>query len=302
MAGTEREAPARRRLLLAPLAVALALLAGCGRREASCGGVESFVACVDGVALTQPLVASFVEETWWEPGSPELPDPRRRAVARAIRSQLFAAEARRRGLTPAPGAPDSMVSRAQALIAEETRARGILRDAIPDADALRHYEQNKELFNQIDLLDTQVIVFDSPATAARVYPEAAAADTEAFRALVARHSIDATSKENGGNRKVIASTSEDRELLKMALSLRKPGAVGGPFKASDGRWYILRILSSPIEHPRAADEELLTTVKNAMVDERRRAMLDELERGLKAKASVRIVESSLLGIKTAAHP
>lgn len=270
---------------------------GCRRDAAGCGkpGDPEVVACVDGVALSRRFVEEFVEEPWWIPGSPTLPDPRREALDRAVRTHVFAAEARRRGLTLQPGTPDAPASWSQALLADEMTRRGLSREAIPDEEARRHHEANPELFNQLDRLDALVLVLPDGATAARLYPEAAG--EAQFKALVAKHSIDEGTRVKGGERAIFAAPDEDRVLLKMALSLRKPGALGGPFLASDGRWYLLRIQGAPVEHPKPLDATLLATVKNALVDQRRRDLIRELDGALRPRARVQIVDAAVARIK-----
>jgi hypothetical protein len=282
-------------LLLVALAVAAG---GCRRDVAGCGkpGDPEVVACVDGVALSRRFVEEFVEEPWWVPGSPTLPDPRREALDRAVRTHVFAAEARRRGLTLQPGAPNAPASWSQALLADEMTRRGLSREAIPDEEARRHHEANPELFNQIDRIDALVLVLPDGAAGARLYPEAAASEAQ-FKALVAKHSIDEGTRAKGGERAIFAAPDEDRILLKMALSLRKPGALGGPFLAGDGRWYLLRIQAAPVEHPKPLDSTLLATVKNALVDQRRRDLIRELEGSLRPRARVQIVDAAVARIK-----
>lgn len=288
------------------LTVVLAATPACKRAPTatSCRkpGDASVVACVDGAPLARAFVEQFVREPWWVPGVATLPDPRREALGRAVRTTLFAAEAKRRGLALGAGAPDAPASWAQLLIADELQKRGISRASISDAEAQRHYEANQELFNQIDEVDAQVIAFDDPKLAERIYPEAAKADAAGFRALVEKHSVDPKTRAAFGDRKIIASTDEDRPMLRIALAVRKPGVVAGPFQAQDGRWYLLRIKSSPVEHAKPLDEVLRTTVKNALLDERRRALGDELDAALRAKAKVETFDDALAQVAVPAFP
>lgn len=254
---------------------------------------DTIVACVDGVPVTRAQVEGYVEEPWWTPGSAILPNVRNAAVERAERTALFAAEAKRRKLVLAAGTPDAHASWAQALIAAELAKRGISRDAIPDDEAARYYSDNKALFSQLDRVEVQLIAFKDASLAASIYADATKAGEDGFRALVAKHSVDEKTKANGGIRVLIASTDEDRPMLKMALTLRKPGAVGGPFKAGDGLWYLLRVKAAPVEHAKSFDELMKLKVKNVLVDQRRHAVIDELDRELRAKATIEVFDDAL---------
>ncbi|MBI2395291.1 MAG: peptidyl-prolyl cis-trans isomerase [Deltaproteobacteria bacterium] len=286
---------ARLGLFVIGLAAAAASGPACRRStpSATCQPDGETVACVDGVALRRAYVEQFVQEPWWKPGSSVLPDPRQQAVERALRTALFHAEAKRRRLTLPAGTPDVPASWAQALVADEMARRGVTRASISDDEAARHYEQNKELFNQVDEVDAQVIAFTDPKLAEQVYLEAAKADTEGFRALAAKHSVDEKTKDKGGDRRIIAAPDEDQSLLKMALSLRKPGVVGGPFRGTDGRWYLLRIKASPLEHAKPLDDVMRTTVKNALLDQRRRQVMEDLDLALRSKAKIELFDAAI---------
>lgn len=293
------EDPARQRLLPALLLAALLLLGPGCKRSFSCGDSRDndLVACVDGSPVSRDFAQQFVEESWWIAGSPERPDPRKAALDRATRTVLFANEAHHRNFVLPPGTPDAPAGWSQAFISSEMARRGLDREQITTEEAQRYYNENKELFNQLDRVETLVIVSPSAAAAASLYPEAAAASDEGFKSLVAKHSTDETTREKGGARSILASTDEDRELLKMALSLRKPGSTGGPFQAADKRWYLLRVTSSPIEHPQPFDDKLIITVKNALRDQKRRALIEELDKTLRAKASIQFPDGAIEKLK-----
>ncbi len=295
---TDRRARASRLLASALCCLGLASLGdGCKRADAppTCRHPTdgSIVACVDGVAVTRSSATEFLEAPWWIPGSPTLPDPRRVAVDRAIRLHLFAAEAKRRGLALPAGAPDVAASWSQSLVADEARARGLTRETISDDEAKRHYEVNAESFNQIDELGAQLLAFTDAAAATQAWPEASKADAARWKVLATTLPDSDAAKSKSGERRIVAASDEDRQLLKMALTLRKAGAVGGPFQAGDGLWYLMRIDRSPIEHPRALDEVLRVTVKNALLDGRKRRALDGLEASLRGKARIEIYEDAL---------
>jgi hypothetical protein len=272
-------------------------LSGCRRtpEKNACQRADdgSVVACVDGVAIGPAQVAEFVEETWWVPGSSVRPDPRKLAVDKAIRSVLFGTEAKRRRLSLPAGAPNTPGSWMQTLVRDEMTKKNVSRDTIGDDEAKKYFEDNKEQFHQLDELKVQVIVVPDGPTGEKIFAEVAHADADAFAAVAKNSSIDEKTKSSGGERVVLAADDEDREVLKMALTLRKPGAIGGPFLGSDQRWYVMRIASAPIEHPKPLDATLMLTVKNALVDLRRKELIDALTASLRAQAKIEVFDDAL---------
>ncbi len=254
------------------------------------------VACVDGVGVTRGQVAQYVEEPWWVPGVATLPDARRAAVQQAIRTQLFAAEAKRRNLALLPGTPDAAASWALALMADETKKAGLSRDAISHEEAVKRYRDHLEQYNPINRVDTQVLIVADGATAERVYREAVGLDEAAFGALVGKSSIDEKTKAGGGALPLLAGDANDRQLMKMALTLRRPGSLGGPFLLSDGRWCVMRVKGNDVGSGKALDDLLETAVKNSIVDERKRALADALGARLLAAARVEIYDDALAAV------
>jgi hypothetical protein len=256
----------------------------------------SVVACVDGVAITRAQVAQYLEEAWWVPGSATLPDARRAAVDRAIRTQLLAAEAKRRKLALPPGAPDAAASWALAYLTDEARTRGLSRDAIAHEEAAKRYADHLEQYNSVNRVDTQVAIVADGATGERVYREAVGLDEAAFGALAGKISIDEKTKGAGGALSLVAGDANDRQLMKMALTLRRPGSLGGPFLLSDGRWCVMRVKSNDVGSGKVLDDLLETAVKNSIVDERKRALADELDAKLRAAARVEIYDDALAAV------
>jgi hypothetical protein len=284
-------------LLVGTLALTPAI-GGCKQGRSANGGCVratdgSTVACVDGVPLSREQVSSFAEAPWWEPGSSTLPDARRAAVDKAVTTALFAAEAKRRGLTLAAGAPNAMASWSLALRADETKKKNLVRESIADDEAKKFYFAHLERFNQIDKVRARVVVFDDPKLGEQIYRDAAAGDDEAFKALVRKHSIDEPTRAKDGEREVIASGDEDHELLKMVLTLRKAGTIGGPFKLEAGHWCVVRVLDAPIENVKKLDPTLLLAVKSAMLDDRLREVLDALATELRKGAKIEIYDEAI---------
>jgi hypothetical protein len=285
----------RTRLLWA----ALSLFCGC--RRDPCRAAPDVLACVDGAALTLAEVQEFVRPLEWMAGIAARPDPRIQALDRAIRAHLFAAEARRRALPIAAGLPaGSLAVLAQALIADELLRHGIDRERVPEAEARRYYDEHPESFGQIDEFRAQAIVVADPALAERVYREALGADEAAFGALARRYSTDEPSRAKNGDYGVIHAIREsDPELLALGLGLRRAGAIGGPVRGRDGRYYLLRVTEAPVHAVPPWGALTLAKARNLIVRQRRNAALDALATRLRAHARVRIFEPVLSQLEPA---
>jgi hypothetical protein len=72
--------------------------------------------------------------------------------------------------------------------------------------------------------------------------------------------------------------------------------VAGPFKGTDGKWWLLRIKTSPVEHPKPLDDLLRTTVKNALLDRKRQLLMQDLEVALRPKAKIEVFDDALAKI------
>jgi hypothetical protein len=273
----------------------LVVFGGCKRTTCQPAPDGHVLACVEGDAVTVAEVQGYVRMPEWVPGRATLPDPRRTALDEAIRAHLFAAEARRRMLPVPPGSlADSVAVRAQALIADELARHGISRDAVPEAEAKRYYDEHPEGFGQIDEFRIQAVVVADPSLAEHVYDEAKGADATRFGELARRYSIDEASKANNGDYGVIHAIPEaDPALLALGLTLREVGAVGGPVRGRDGRYYVVRMTDAPVQAIPPWGPAMLAKARNLIVRRQRDAALDELAARLRTTTSVRVFDEGL---------
>jgi hypothetical protein len=260
----------------------------------------SIVACVGDDAVTKSEAQEFLREPEWEPGSAQLPDANKIAVDKAIRRTLLAQEAKRRNLPVPNGVPRKAAALAQALLTDEASKRSISRDAVSDQDARRFYDERPEAFGQIDEVRVQAIIVASPTKAEQIYREAQSANEDQFSALVAKYSEDTPSKEKRGELPEIrASRGTDRELLKLALTLRRAGKIGGPIKANDGRYYVMRVIAAEVGRIPPFDEQSMAKAKNIIVFEKKEALAAELAVDLRKKAAIRSFDDAIAALQPA---
>ncbi|MBL8623384.1 MAG: peptidylprolyl isomerase [Myxococcales bacterium] len=211
-------------------------LVACGGGAAPCGPRPGVVACVDDTAVTVATAREHLRPPRPLPGKAAPTDPRADAVDAAIRVELFAAEARRRGLGDRR-ARTAVLN--QALIADE-RARQRLAPAdVADAavDALLQAAPGRVA--KIEGVHVRAIYLADAATAEAVYAEAVGLDDAGFAALAQARSRD-PSAASGGDLGVIDDDHSPIELVRAATPLAEAGALTGPVALADGRFAILR--------------------------------------------------------------
>lgn len=258
---------------------------------------KSVIACVDDEPISKVEVATRIRTAEWVPGSAKKPDAARVALDEAIRAQLLAKEAKRRKLKLPIDAPPANASWMLALRDDESRVRNISRASVSDAEARKYYDEHPEAFGQIDEATLQAIIVRDPSAGERAYTEAQGADEAKFAELAKRLSEDVESREKGGSiGEIRASRGADRELLRLALTLRRKGAIGGPVQAADGRWYVVRIASAPVEKIPPWAEQSREKARNILIHERQEAALKELADRFVKAADVRVFDDALAAL------
>ena len=155
-------------------------LVACGGGNAPCGPRPGVVACVDDTPVTAASAREHLRPPRTVPGKAAPIDPHTDAVDAAIRVELFAAEARRRGLGDRR-ARTAVLN--QALIADE-RARQRLAPADvtdPAIDALLQATPGRVA--KIEGVHVRAIYLADAATAEAVYAQAVGLDDAGFAAL-----------------------------------------------------------------------------------------------------------------------
>jgi hypothetical protein len=264
--------------------------------EEKCHAVSdgSVLACVGDDPIRRAEAQEFLAPAEWIPGSATMQDPRPVAVDKAIDMHVLAIEAKRRGL----GSGASVAALAQLVIADEKKKRGISRDNVTDAEARQFFDDHPEAFGEIDSVRVQAIVVTDPKTAEAAYAEAKGLDEDGFAALVAKYSEDEPSKAKRGELPPIeAVKGTDRTLLTLVLGLRSKGSLGGPVKADDGRYYVVRVLDSHLSHVSSFDDQSMAKAKNILVFEQTQAMSTALVATLRASVVIRTFADAIAALE-----
>lgn len=235
-----------------------AAVVACGGGAAPCGPRPGVVACVDDTPVTAAIAREHLRPPRSLPGKAAPTDPRADAVDAAIRVELFAAEARRRGLGDRR-ARAAVLN--QALIADE-RARQRLAPAdVADAAVDALLQATPGRVAKIEGVHVRAIYLADAGTAEAVYAQAAGLDDAGFAALAQARSQD-PSAASGGDLGVIDDDHSPIELVRATTPLAEAGALTGPVALADGRFVVLRavdvtVRAEPPEQLRSRAREYL---------------------------------------------
>lgn len=244
------------------------------------------VACVDGEAVLASDVVPHLRAPAPIRGQAALPDPRQTAVDEAVRLQLFAAEARRRGLADGGGPrAHRLATLNQALRRDELARLHLGPNSVSDDVTQAFFAANPGAVSPIDAVRVRAIVVADAARAEVLYREAGALDDDGFAALARTASLDASAASGGD----LGEVSPDRHplpLVRAAFDLRAAGELGGPIALGDGRYAILRATTVTVRKEDFATIAPRVKAHLARVDEA--SALDALAARLRAERPVTV--------------
>lgn len=271
---------------------------------------SAVVATVDGDPITAVELQQFVQPAALRIGADPLPDPRYQALEDAIRVRLFAREGKRRGLKAPEGRAAFVRAHLhQALIRAVLDERGISVDAVDDERAKAYFEAHRAEILKVASVQVRAVMVEDAALAERLLQAAAGIGAETFGHLVAKHSLEADSKKNGG---LIDPFDHDHiegvdkrfgaAVVGVAFGLRRAGQVGLA-QNSNGQYYVLRAEQVQLDpSPWPWTNDLARRVKHLVVYEQREQVLKDLYKRLRADVRISIDERALSRIPITGTP
>jgi len=231
-----RSRSALRPFLLAVSLVVLAVSAsGCGSTGKPVDPPPNALATVADAPITVDQVRALIPD---DPLPPVLvaggySGPWREALELAIRDELLAREAARRGIDASTRA-----QQIASLITEEQReTAGLTVDGIAEADARTWYSERRSLFGNVETVEVAWAEFADGAHAKKVMDRVAGTDQPAFRRLVraggAPKSGTATVDDHG--------KGADPMVARAAYAIGTAGGVGLSADPPNKRWWVVRV-------------------------------------------------------------
>ncbi len=222
-------------------------------------------------------------------------DRKKEYLKNMVRLEVLAREAKQRDLHRDP----EVIRRVKRVMVDrlmEALHKELVKfEQITDADARAYYEKNKQLYQRPEQVRISQVVVKTAAEAAQVLAEAKQkpGNVRHFNSLVAKYSIDASTKAQRGNVDFFGaeSTKLPAGLVKVAFALKKMWEVGGPVKTAQGQVVLMKTGHRPkLERPFETEK---LRIKNRLFAERRFAAVNRFVEQLQAKAKVEIFEDNL---------
>ncbi|MDX8402448.1 MAG: peptidylprolyl isomerase [Mariprofundaceae bacterium] len=272
--------------LTVPIALTLALLAGCTRGDQPDAPPVSFspiIAEVNGEAVTQRDLDAEIERL---PAGlrAQGDDPvvRRHLVERLVRERLLAQKARELGLHLDPEFRQRLARIERRLLADA--AREWKRASLPEpteAEIRAWYAAHPDQFTTPEQVRARHLLVASEKQARSLLRQLRRKPDD-FAAVAARLSLDDNTKARGGDlnwfpRGVMAPAFE-----KLAFSLKK-GEIGGPVQTRFG-WHVIQVLDR-----RPASLQPLDAVRDEIVSILRQKRWEQWMDELAAKARIRVI-------------
>jgi parvulin-like peptidyl-prolyl isomerase len=211
-----------------------------------------------------------------------------------VRFEVLAKEADRRGLSK-----DSEVVRTmkqvmiQKLLKDEFDKLKI--EDITDEECKKYYEAHPEEYNQPENARVSLILVKDKETAKKVLADARAkgVDNQGYRNLVNEYSIDAATKERGGDLRYFDPKTKEvpKEIVDASFKLQNIGDNSEPVKTPQG-WAILKLTGRRKALSRTF-EEVKQQIRNKLYRDKRQDSMESFVKNLRDKAKVTIDESKL---------
>ncbi|GAA1875102.1 peptidyl-prolyl cis-trans isomerase [Asanoa iriomotensis] len=269
--------------LLAVAFVMLALSAsGCGSTDKPVDPPPNVLATVADAQITVEHVRALIPD---DPLPPVLvaggySGPWREALDLAVRDELLAREAARRGIDAA--------TRAEQIATLITREQRATPETITDEEAHTWYAQRRAMFGNVAEAEVTWAEFDDAAEARKAMRRVADADPSAFLGLA---------RQDGATKSGSATVDEHAEgadpmIARAAFAVAAAGGVGLSADPVNKQWWVVRVERISFKLT-TWDEALTYRVKSALAAYRQTEHLRQLADSLREKWPVHIYETRL---------
>jgi len=215
------------------------------------------------------------------------PSPVQAALDLAVRDQLLAHEAQRRGL---PG--ETRAEQLAALLAAERAATpGLEPASINDAEARAWYATHRELFDEVASARASWAEFAKEQPAREAFQRGSEDGNRRLQDLVSARS----EVRRAGVSSIQHDEGASEMVLRIVNAVRRPAGLGLDQEPETGSWFLVRVDTLTLE-PTPWEPALADRVRSAMTWEREQDHLAGLAEGLRKRWPVQIFDDHLQAV------
>ena len=218
------------------------------------------------------------------------PDDLKGLVRTLVKTELLAAEAKKRGYEDHSTVQKTVKeSAAQALVRQEVEDK-VTPQSIPLEEVRAYYDAHAAEFHRVAMRRASIIAFDNLEEAKRVLPLAVKADARGFADLAKQHSKHVESKEHGGDLGYFAQRPDDdggstnvvEAVRAAAFQLKQVGDTAEAPVVVGTQHVIVRLTGDRPERHASLDDAA-PSIRAKLWRERRQKALDSLVSKLRAR-------------------
>ena len=268
-----------------------------GKQAQSSDELNAPLATVDGVVITvQEFQDQLNRQSPYVRARYNSKEEKKNFLDTLITVEVMAKEAQRRELDKDPEVVRTMKQVMIQKLSKEAFSAQTIRDSITDADLQAYYKQHESEYRRAAQVRASAIVVDDKAVADKLAVEAKAQEGRShsgFRDLVTKHSVDAASKEAGGDLGYFGkdSTELPKPVIDAAFGLDN-GKISGVIAAGDGRFFIIKATGARPALEKSF-EDVKGQIQTRVLRDKQVDAQKQFVDGLKSKATIEVHEQNL---------
>ncbi|GAB4529977.1 MAG: peptidylprolyl isomerase [Haliangiales bacterium] len=223
-------------------------------------------------------------------------EKKREFLDNMIRFEVMAKEAARRGFDKDPEVLRAMKQVMIQKLVKDQFKDDVDPSEITEAEMRAYYDEHESDYNRPEQVRVAAVVLDDLAAAKKVFQlaEGVGGKNHAeFRKLVMEHTTDEAGKNSGGDLGYFSAdtTEVPKPVVDAAFGLDN-GAVAGPIKTDDGKFYVIKITGKRTPIAKSFDD-VKRQIQNRLYRDRRTEVQREFVESLRSQAKVEINEANL---------
>ncbi|MBW2277362.1 MAG: peptidylprolyl isomerase, partial [Deltaproteobacteria bacterium] len=239
------------------------------------------------------------------------PEKRKEFLQKLIRIELLSQEAERQGLNDDPEVQRTVKQVMIRLMVKNDLEKELLPSSIEEEKLKAEYEKEHDKYHRPAQIRASQIVVASEDEAVKLIADLKehADDRKYFRKQAKKLSVDADTKDRGGDLGYFSKPQERRDdepevpknVAEAAWKLEKIGdLIATPLKSQRG-FHVIKLTNKKPEMNRSFDS-VKRLIENRMLREARRDMMDKFIEDLRAKAKIEIFDENLAKVEVMPDP